>query len=93
MKNKIHKILPVPVVESRDALFNHDLEVRIRLSELDIWSEVHKSCITQGRLHLQVLRENDDYFDVVVPGEILCGSRIVRINKTGSIKWFYQITP
>ena len=89
----IHKVVPVPVAESRDALFSHNLEVRVRLPELDVWSDVHKSRINHGKLHLQVLTESDDYFDVVVPGEILSGSRIVRISRKGSIQWFYQIAP
>jgi len=91
MKNNFIKILPAQIIEVRDALFKHELQVRIRLTDFDIWSVVHRTRINNGMLFLQVLRENDDYFDVVIPGEILRGSRVVRTTKTGNTEWFYQI--
>lgn len=91
MKKNIVKVISVPIVETRDSIFNQDQQVLINLMGIDIWSVVDKEKINKGTIFLQVFKEYDDYFEVVIPGEILVGSRIVKTNKVGNSQWFYRI--
>jgi hypothetical protein len=93
MKKKLLKALPVQLTEIRDAVFNHDANIKIQLDDAEIWSVVHRDLINEGVIFLQVLGEFDDYYDVAIPGDILLGSRIVRTSKTGHLQWCYQIKP
>lgn len=92
MRKKYIKFFPALVLEKRQALFHSDTTIRIRLMDTDIWSVVHNSRIDEGTLLIQVSRETDDYFDVVIPGEILQGAREMRISKSESPTWFYRMT-
>lgn len=91
VRKKLTKFFPASVLETRQALFHSDTLLRIRLMGNDIWSVVHKSRIDDGTLLVQVSRETDDYFDVVIPGEILQGTRETRVSKSEPPTWVYRM--
>ncbi|HID94097.1 MAG TPA: hypothetical protein EYP60_08385 [bacterium (Candidatus Stahlbacteria)] len=93
MNNKLEKVLPVEISEIRDSVFSHNAQIKLQLAELVVWFVVHRDLIKEGVIFIKVLGELDDYYDVAIPGEILRGSRVVRINKKGHLQWYYRIKP
>ena len=51
-----------------------------------------KSLVRDGHILLKILEETPEYYDVLVPGEMVFGARSLRINKKeANLPWVYQI--